>query len=70
MLPKDFVFNQIYKGAISQGSSERNAKEMAARGVSQFLKGQFSGKPSGLIMDMIATAVKLSKMELKKSSKK
>lgn len=70
MLPKDFVFNQIYKGAIQQGSSEKNAKDKAVEGVGKFLKGNFTSKASGLIIDQISAAVKLTKMENKKVKSK
>jgi len=61
MSPNDFVFNQIYKGALAKKATERAAHNAALNGLEFYKKHKISKKVSGLIAENIAAAVKASK---------
>lgn len=52
----DFVYSQIYKGALAQGAKEKHAKDCAVMGLDDYKKGKFTGKPSKLIESRIKEA--------------
>jgi len=58
---EDFVFNQIYKGALAAGAKEKQAKDHAVMGLNDYKKGKFQGKASKLIEDRIKQAKRKSK---------
>lgn len=62
MTPKDFVYTQIYKGALSRSASELFAHQRAVMGTEAYLKNSFKGKAIALIESEIKEAVKMSKM--------
>lgn len=62
MLPKDFVYNQIYKGALGKGASEAFAHQRATMGVNNYLKGNFKGKAINFVESEIKEAVRLTKL--------
>ena len=55
MKPNDFVYMQIYKGALAKGAKERAAHNNAILGLEDFKKGRFS-KTSKLIEERIRMA--------------
>lgn len=61
MEPSDFIFNQVYKGAMAKGVVERIAHNAAVIALDDFKKGRFSGKASKLIADRIAAAKRVQK---------
>lgn len=62
MQPNDFVFNQIYKGALNQGAKEDSAHRFAVIGLDKFKKGKYGGaKVSHLIEQCIKDAKRESK---------
>ena len=62
MMPVDFVFSQIYKGALRDGASERCAHQNALLGLEDYKKNKLGGsKVSGLIKARINKAIKESK---------
>jgi len=54
----DFVFDQIYKGALAAGAKEKAAHDHALMGVDDYKKGKFQGKASKLIESRIKLAKK------------
>lgn len=64
-MPKDFVYNSIYKGSLSRGATERMAKERAQIGTENYLKNKFQGKAVKYIEDEIKIALSLSKRDKK-----
>ena len=60
MKPEDFVYDQIYKGALSKGASDRCAKDSAVIGIDEYRKNKIVGKVSNLIEARIKAAVKQS----------
>lgn len=62
MQPNDFVWTQIYKGAISRGCKQGIAHKHAVTGSEKYRKNQFTGKAVNFIEDCIKAAVKESKM--------
>ena len=60
MNPIDFIYDQIYRGAIQAGAKEPKAKDNAIAGVSDWKKGRFK-KPSQLIEQRIKQAKRESK---------
>jgi len=61
MSPEDFVYNQIFKGALNKKASQNNAQKQAVIGMEKYKKGKISKKVSHLIEQGIAEAVKDSK---------
>lgn len=57
MMPDDFVFNQIFKGALNQKASERCAHNNALLGLEDYKKNRIASKVSKLIQDRIKRAV-------------
>lgn len=58
----DFIWDQIYKGALAGGAKERIAKDSAVAGLEDYKKGRFKkGGAGGLVKSAIALAVKRSK---------
>ena len=57
----NFVFDQIYKGSINGGATERNAHNAAVIGLEEYKKGRYARKVSSLIQDKIKQAIKGSK---------
>jgi len=55
MKAEDYIYNQIYKGALKAGASERSAKDHAVMGLEMWKKGKFEQSVS-LITDMITQA--------------
>ena len=50
MQPNDFVYMQIYKGAMKAGATERAAKDHAVMGLNEYKSNRFGQKKvSGLI---------------------
>ena len=60
MNPSDFIFSQVYRGALSEKVNERIAKDHAVMALNKFKKGQFK-KPVELIKESIRQAKKASK---------
>lgn len=58
--PNNFVYDQIYKGAMAKGATERNAYDCAVRGLEDYKKGKFK-KAIELIEGKISEAKRLSK---------
>lgn len=63
MSQQDFVWIQIYKGALKAGSSERYAKDQAQVGLDEYKKNKFDRKVSHLIEKRIKNAVVLTKKD-------
>lgn len=61
----DFVFNQIYKGALKEGASDRNANNAAVMGLDRYKKGRYQGK----VLDLILSQIKYAKRMDKNASK-
>jgi len=61
MMPEDFVYNQIFKGALSENALERHAHNHAVLGLEDYKKNKIAKKVSHLIQDRIKQAVKDSK---------
>lgn len=59
MNPCDFVFNQIYKGAMRQGATEKAARYHAGEGLADYNKSKMPNKASGLIEQRIISAKKM-----------
>lgn len=59
MSPEDYIYNQIYKGALSVGASEQFAKDNAVTGLSDWKKGKFK-KVIDLIEEKIKQAKKMT----------
>ena len=57
----NFVFDQIYKGSINGGATERIAHNAALTGVESYKKGRYTKRVSVLIEDKIKQAIKESK---------
>jgi hypothetical protein len=57
MLTKDFIYDQIYKTSLKEGSTERAALDAATMGLDHYRKGRFK-KVSKLIEAMIMQAKK------------
>ena len=58
----DFIWSQIYKGALAGGAKERIAKDSAVAGLEDYRKGRFKKGGAGkLINTAISLAVKRSK---------
>jgi hypothetical protein len=60
MNPSDFIYVQIYRGAIRAGAKEPKAKDNAIAGLEEWKKGKFK-KPSMLIEQRIKQAKRESK---------
>ena len=58
---RDFVYKQIYSGAISAGADERTAHSHAVMGLDEYKKGKFEGSVSKLIEARIKKAKRQSK---------
>lgn len=64
---EDFVYEQIFKGAINKGAKELHARDHAVMGLDDFKKGKIATKKSkkrtvaNLIDERIDQAVKDSK---------
>ena len=58
MQPRDYVYDQIFKGAMAAGASERNAKDRACMGLDDFKKNRFK-KVADLIGDRIKKAANM-----------
>lgn len=61
MTPNDFVYLQIFKGALKSGSSERIAKEEAVLGLEEYKKSKIGKSVSVLIDFRIKNAKRRSK---------
>lgn len=62
MMPNDFVFDQIYKGALKAGATERHSHNNAMLGLDDYKKHKLGAKKvSSLIETRIKTAVKESR---------
>lgn len=62
MKPNDFVYQQIYKGALAKKVNERVAHQQALIGLDKYKKSAMGGaKVSKFIEDQIAIAKRLSK---------
>jgi len=57
MMPDDFVFNQIFKGAIAKKASDRHAHKHAVMGLADYKKSKNKKRVSFLIEDRIKQAV-------------
>ena len=55
MIPTDFVYTQIYKGALRAGASERSSHANAVMGLDDFKKGRYK-KPHKIITERINKA--------------
>ena len=60
MNPHDFVFNQVYRTAISEGVSERISKDTAISALEEYKKGRFK-KPADLIKQKVSEAKRRQK---------
>jgi hypothetical protein len=61
MQPNDFVFSQIYKGALKSGATERFAHRHAVMGLEDYKKSKIATKVSKLIEQRIKDAIKDTK---------
>ncbi len=59
MEPKDFIFDQVYKGCLRKNVNEPLANNIAVQATNEYLKNRFK-KPSLLIEESIKKAVKLN----------
>lgn len=57
MQAKDYVFEQIYKGALAAGAKERAAHSFAIIGMDRWAKNKFK-KTSALVREMIQEALR------------
>lgn len=57
MEPADFVYSQIFKGALNNGASQNESQQQAVMGMEAYKKGKISKKVSHLIEEKIKTAV-------------
>ena len=55
MIPADFVYTQIYKGALRACASERSSHANAVMGFDDFKKGRYK-KPCKIITERINKA--------------
>ena len=62
MMPNDFVFNQIYKGALNAGANERAAHNNALLGLEDYKKHKLGTKK---VSSLIETRIKQAKKESK-----
>lgn len=62
MMPNDFVWKQVYHGAMKLGANERIAKERACMASDKFRKSSYGKNAIKMIEDEIKEAVKISKM--------
>jgi len=69
MLPKDFVYTQIYKGSLAKGASEQFSRERAQMGVSNYIKNNFKGKAVAHVENEIKEAARLTKLAKQKVRK-
>ena len=58
MNPNDYIFNQVYKGALADGACERASKDCAIMAMDDFKKGRFK-KATEIINKYIKMAKKL-----------
>lgn len=58
---EDFVYSQIFNGALAQKASERHAHDQALIGLEDYKKGKIPKKVSHLIEDRIKKAVQVTK---------
>lgn len=56
MSPADYIYTQIYKGALHGGACERKAKDHAVMGLDDYKRNKYAGKPSRLIEERIKMA--------------
>lgn len=62
MSPGDYIYMQIYKGALAGGAKERLAKDYAVMGLDDYKRGKFKKGGAGqLVKSAIALAIKVSK---------
>jgi len=61
MKPEDFVYNQIYRGALNAGARDRQALNNAILGLEDYKRHKIAKKVSGLIEARVKLAVKESK---------
>lgn len=57
MSPDDFVYNQIFKGALAKNSSDRHAHKHAVIGLADYKKSKNKNRVSFLIEERIKQAV-------------
>jgi len=57
MSPEDYIYDQIYKGALKAGAGEKSAKLHAVLGLERWKKGKFD-KTAKLVEEMIQSAKK------------
>lgn len=55
--PNDFIYLQIYRGALAAGATERASLNAATTGLHDYRKGRFT-KATKLIQEKIAEAKK------------
>lgn len=60
---KDFVFNQVYKGAMKGGAKQEIAHQQAVICLDEYKKGKYSKKVSFLIEGHIKKAIERSKKQ-------
>lgn len=63
MDPFDFVYEQVYKGALNKGVKEGIARDQAVIALDAYKKGKFSGAKVG---KFIEDQIKVAKMKSKK----
>jgi hypothetical protein len=61
MMPSDFVYNQIFKGATNKGATNAAAHKFATIGLNSYIKHSFKATVPKLIEAMIKDAIKESK---------
>ncbi len=61
MNANDFVFNQIYRGCLAKGATERAAKDAAVMAMNDYRKGKYAKKPKELIENAIKKVKKVKK---------
>ena len=56
----DFVYQQVFSGALKKGASQTQARNFAVIASEKYRKGQYSKKALDLITENISLAVKQS----------
>ena len=56
-----FVYKQIYNGCLQGGVKDGIAADYASRGLNMYNKGQYNGKVTKHIAEMVQQAKKISK---------
>lgn len=61
MSPADFIYEQVYRGAIKVGAREPISKDCAIKAMDDFKRNKFQGKAAALVGTYIKEAKRRSK---------